>query len=96
MSDDHSADSKPISLRDRLVATLAEWTAHCLVATVLLVSFWGIEKLTHWLWDEEEGKLLWKVLPIQHIFDTADFAILAWFLLFGGYRTMRIYAGAEK
>ena len=97
MSDDTTATSSTTAKKSnsaRLSSTLAEWTMHVIVAAAFLVGFWAIEELKNILWGKEP-KLLWDTLPIQYIFDTADFAILTWFLLIGIYRTNRIYLGSQ-
>lgn len=71
---------------------MAEWIVHCVICAAFLVGFWCIEALKKWLWGAEE-KLLWGVLPLQHVFDTADFAIIGFFLLFGSFQTIRTYLG---
>jgi len=74
----------------RARSALIEWASHTLVVAGLLVGFWLIELLLHWLWRGSEHLLFGKI-PLRWVFDAADLAILATFLMYGVLSVLRAY-----
>jgi len=94
MSEDNSWPVESSSTVPLLRArnALIEWTAHILVVAGLLVGFWLIELLMHWLWKDSE-RFLFGIIPLHWVFDAADLAILGGFLLYGIFKVLQTYRG---
>jgi hypothetical protein len=58
--------------------------ANFLLACILLLSIRALEYYTDWLWPR--GKVFWRVLDVHDLLDTAHFAVLVTFLVFGALR----------
>jgi len=79
----------------RVVHALIELIAHSIVVAGLLVAIWLIEKLVHKLWGMEDYVFFGRV-RLRYIFDGADLAILAGFLIWGVYSVVAAYVGKHK
>jgi len=79
----------------RVVHALIELIAHSIVVAGLLVAIWLIEKLVHKLWGMEDYVFFGRV-RLRYIFDGADLAILAGFLIWGVYSVVAAYVGKRK
>lgn len=70
---------------------LLELLAHLLVVVGLLVGIRLLEEIVHRLWGQTEHLFFGK-LRLRYMFDAADLAILAGFLVYGVYSVIKAYA----
>lgn len=71
-----------------------EWLSHCLIVAAILAGMRGLQVLVHWLWGDEELMFL-GLVPLEHLFHTADFLLLAAVLTLGIACVVRAYRGRK-
>lgn len=69
---------------------LLELSAHLLVVIGLLAGIRLLEEIVHRLWGQTEYLFFGK-LRLRYMFDAADLAILAGFLVYGVYSVVKAY-----
>ena len=74
----------------RVANASIELVAHLIVLTVLLAGIWLLEKFVHVLWGEHDY-LFFQRLKLRYLFDGADLALIAGFLVWGVYSAIAAY-----
>jgi hypothetical protein len=81
------------SIGSRCARAGAEWIAHSLLLFVIFASIQGLHYgLTHWLGVSADKKFFERI-PMQYLFDGADFALLVAVGVIGVYAAVRSYQG---
>lgn len=62
---------------------------------LMLLGIWLVDHWLQFLWAPDP-RLLFDWLLFKWIFDVADGSVVTCFLLYGGYKTVRVYIGAEQ
>jgi hypothetical protein len=80
MKDDLGTSTKAVITR--FFMALLVLMMHLLLATLAILAFYGVERLTMALWGEQMPLLFGRV-PLSYVFNFAQFGVLV-ILLFGG------------
>lgn len=76
----------------RFSKAFLEIVCHTVLVLTLLGAFWVVEKSLYYLWGPNQ-KVLWGVVEIRYLFDTADAAVLVSFFISGLWNAIRAYNG---
>jgi hypothetical protein len=81
------------NLGSRCARAGAEWVAHSLLLFVIFATIQGLHYgLTHWLGVPADKKFFDRI-PMQYLFDGADFALLVGVGIIGVLAAVRSYQG---
>ena len=69
--------------------------AHMVMAAVMLLSIWILERIVHLLWRSAEPQLFDSV-PLNYLFQAMDVGVLTTFVVYGLIEAYRSYRGRDK